>query len=121
MKLSPTAVWRSFTWPGPGSPTTTSSACITSGPPVLWMRMARLMGVFSWFLFSRDGVSGLRGETVAPGLNEGADGRHHVGQTQNRGGRPGHHRHRGHRGGASQERWHVHDAREPAEKADERE
>src|SRR3989442_12975863 len=28
------------TWPGPGSPTGTSSTCSTSGPPCLWKRIA---------------------------------------------------------------------------------
>src|SRR6478672_2555048 len=40
MKFSPAASWRILTWPGPGSPGSTSSHWRTSGPPVLWMRMA---------------------------------------------------------------------------------
>src|SRR5258707_1232788 len=40
MKLRPIAVWRTFTSPGPGSPTSTSSKRNSSGPPFLWMRMA---------------------------------------------------------------------------------
>src|SRR2546421_823253 len=39
-KLTPIAVWRTRAWPGPGSPTGTSSSCSTSGPPVLWKRIA---------------------------------------------------------------------------------
>ena len=31
--LSPTAVWRIDTWPGPGAATGTSSHVRTSGPP----------------------------------------------------------------------------------------
>src|SRR3977135_2181100 len=34
------AVWRTRAWPGPGSPTGTSSSWRTSGPPVLWKRTA---------------------------------------------------------------------------------
>src|SRR5215831_3683628 len=34
------AVWRTRASPGPGLPTCTSSHCRTSGPPVLWKRMA---------------------------------------------------------------------------------
>src|SRR5687767_2212847 len=40
MKLRPTAVWRIRSSPGPGSPTSTSSHFITSGPPTEWMRIA---------------------------------------------------------------------------------
>src|SRR5229473_8613761 len=39
-KLTPIAVWRTRAWPGPGSPTGTSSSCSTSGAPVLWKRTA---------------------------------------------------------------------------------
>src|SRR5690349_7318768 len=39
-KLSPTATWRSRTWPGPGLPTATSSQRRTSGPPAACMRIA---------------------------------------------------------------------------------
>src|SRR4026208_1448533 len=38
-------------WPAPGSPTWTSSYCMTSGPPCLWKRTAFAMGT----LLSEDG------------------------------------------------------------------
>src|SRR5262245_26159722 len=44
MKLSPTAVWRRRTSPGPGAPTSISSQVSTSGPPVRWTRMALGIG-----------------------------------------------------------------------------
>src|SRR5689334_14098240 len=40
MKLSPAASWRRRTWPGPGSPTSTSSHLRASGPPTSWTRIA---------------------------------------------------------------------------------
>src|SRR5690606_37273864 len=43
MKLSPTAVCRSKTCPGPGAPTSTSSKRRTSGPPTSWTRTAPLI------------------------------------------------------------------------------
>src|SRR3954451_23816794 len=43
IKFRPTAVWRIRTSPGPGLPTLTSSHTRTSGPPVLWKRMACVM------------------------------------------------------------------------------
>src|ERR1700759_1532251 len=43
MKFRPTACCLTRASPGPGSPTCTSSQVSTSGPPVLWMRMALVM------------------------------------------------------------------------------
>src|SRR5688572_15386673 len=40
MKLRPMALWATRASPGPGSPTETSSHWRTSGPPVLWKRIA---------------------------------------------------------------------------------
>src|SRR6185503_2465667 len=62
MKLRPIAVWRIFTWPAPGSPTSTSSSCRTSGPPVLWKRIALPIVASSdifWF-FARGPAGQLR-------------------------------------------------------------
>src|SRR5690349_6165831 len=43
MKLRPMALCATRASPGPGSPTGTSSHCRTSGPPVLWKRIACAM------------------------------------------------------------------------------
>src|SRR5258706_1183286 len=40
MKFNPIAWCLIFAWPSAGSPTSTSSSCRTSGPPVLWKRIA---------------------------------------------------------------------------------
>src|SRR5258708_40066965 len=37
-------------WPGPGAGTSTSSHCITSGPPVLWIRMALVIVVLDFLV-----------------------------------------------------------------------
>src|ERR1700710_1576302 len=47
-KFSPTAVWRMRASLGPGLPTSTSSQTKTSGPPVLWKRMACVMEKTPW-------------------------------------------------------------------------
>src|ERR1700694_679254 len=39
-KWTPIAGWRARAWPGASSPTGTSSSWRTSGPPVLWKRIA---------------------------------------------------------------------------------
>src|SRR5947209_4188492 len=43
MKLRPAASWRILTCAGPGSATSASSHSRTSGPPVLWSRIAWLI------------------------------------------------------------------------------
>src|SRR5262249_54264269 len=43
MKLRPTAVCLTVTWPAAGEPTETSSQVKTSGPPVRLKRMARTL------------------------------------------------------------------------------
>src|SRR6185436_2840094 len=48
MKFRPIALCATRASPGPGSPTGTSSHCRTSGPPVLWKRIAWDMSGTSW-------------------------------------------------------------------------
>src|SRR5258706_3863620 len=40
MKLTPMTVWRTHTWSAAGGGSSISSSCMTSGPPVLWIRIA---------------------------------------------------------------------------------
>src|SRR5207248_753621 len=67
MKLTPTAVCRTRAWPGPGSPTSTSSHRRTSGPPVWYRRMA--FGIAGTPLRGRGGQRPLyrRGAAAASG------------------------------------------------------
>src|SRR3954454_15119725 len=60
-KFSPTAVWRMRASPGPGLPSVTSSQTRTSGPPVLWKRMACVMG---WLLRSEMKRKGFDGSDL---------------------------------------------------------
>src|SRR5262245_17500380 len=54
MKFNPIAVLRTRTWPGPGSPTWTSSHRRLSGPPCSWMRTACGMEC-SFLVYGRSG------------------------------------------------------------------
>src|SRR3990170_3417977 len=65
MKLRPAACCRSRTWPGPGSPTSTGSQRMTSGPPGSWIRIAFGM-LQPCRLFVRDAIDSRR---YQPGMD----------------------------------------------------
>src|SRR5882757_4077355 len=79
-KFSPTAVWRIRTSPGPGLPSVTSSQTRTSGPPVLWKRMACVMGWLLRWDEKREWVAGGSGldDDVAV-LDMNREGLGHIG------------------------------------------